>query len=142
MKSQIGATAIEFALLAGLFLMLLLGTLEFARLMMQINTVAAVSQILARAASKCDVGGVNAASALNPFMQGLPSELLSVAYLPDGCDAGDCQWVQVKILPHVPLNSANPFLSSSLSWPALTVTRPRETLNSAYSTGSDVLCHL
>jgi len=141
MKSQIGATAMEFALLASLFLTLLIGTLEFARLMMQINTVAAVSQMLARAASKCDVGSVNAASGLNQFMPGLPTKLLSVEYLPVGCGASDCQWVQVKTLPGISLNSTNPFFSSSLSWPVLTVTQPRESLNSSYSAALNLLCH-
>jgi Flp pilus assembly pilin Flp len=140
MNSQRGATAIEFALIASIFLMLVIGMLECARLMMQINTVAAVSQILARSASVCDVKKINVASVLNQFMPGLPAELLSVDYLPSGCDTTNCQWVQVKTQIGIPLNSLNPFFSSSLNWPALIFTLPRESLSHSASDSMNPVC--
>jgi Flp pilus assembly pilin Flp len=140
MNSQRGATAIEFALIASIFLMLVIGILECARLMMQINTVAAVSQILARAASVCDVKKVNQVSFLNQLMPGLPAELISVEYLPSGCDTTNCQWVQVKTQIGISLDSVNPFINSSLSWPALIFTLPRESLSHSASYAMNPLC--
>lgn len=140
MKSQQGTSAIEFAILASMFLMVLIGTLEFARLMMQFNAVSAMTQILARSAVVCDVGSLNADAVLHSWMPDLPDGVLNVDYLPSGCDVSNCQWVQVSTRPNFPVNSLNPFLGTSLNWPVFYSSLPRETLSSTASSSPNPLC--
>jgi len=139
-QKQIGATAVEFAWVASVFLMLVIGILEWGRILMQISAVGEESQRLARLASLCDVGAIHADSELEQFLPGLPLGLLTVNYLPEGCDASSCQWVSVSTHAGMTLESVNPFLAQTLSWPAITTSVPRESMAQSGSDLSRSVC--
>jgi len=120
--------------------MILIGSLEWARILLQINSVGAASQAIARLASVCDPGAINPNQALNDFMPGLPEGLLSLSYLPSGCDANSCQWIAVNVVPSNPLDSLNPWMGHALTWPALSTVVPRESMTSRGGSTFSSLC--
>lgn len=94
---QHGATAIEFALVLLLFLMFILGIVDFARLLHTWNAANEVTRLGARYAVACtDVGGDALVLAK---MQGLLPQVstIDVDWAPAGCTAADCESVTVSI---------------------------------------------
>jgi len=94
---QHGATAVEFALVLLLFLMFILGIVDFARLLHTWNAANEVTRLGARYAVACtDVGGDALVLAK---MQGLLPQVstIDVDWAPAGCTAADCESVTVSI---------------------------------------------
>lgn len=138
-EKQRGTVIVEFAMVGLLFFTLLLGVLEAGRLAYTWNTLAEATRLGARAAAVC---GVNAAVIKNivRFDDQLfsPSDLTAdkiiVAYLredlttvgdPAGAGFGDIRFAQVRLAGYT-FTSLIPGLS--LTFPAMTSTRPRESL--------------
>lgn len=138
--SQMGSAAVEFALVASLFFMLMIGALEWGRILMQMSAAAEMTQLLTRSLALCDPGSVNVASKVQQFMPGFPQDLFQVRYQPTGCDASTCQWITVETNPVVPLEILNPFSSQWFTWPRLSSTGVRESMSSVVNGFPNSVC--
>jgi len=98
MKRQMaGATTIEFALGLLVFLMLVLGIMDFARMLFTWNAANEATRAGARYAVVCDDTGQQALVLAR--MQALLPQIttVSVAWTPAGCNAATCEGVTVGI---------------------------------------------
>ena len=94
---QRGATIIEFSLALLLFLALLLGLIDFARMLYVWNAADAATQLGARYAIVCDDTGQS--PQVLAKMQALVPEIaaIDVTWSPAGCSATTCAGVTVAI---------------------------------------------
>lgn len=94
---QAGATAVEFALVLLLFLMFVLGIVDFARLLYTWNAAAEVTRAGARYAAVCD-DTTKQAAVLAKMQQLLPQiASVSVVWTPSSCTPATCKMVTVSI---------------------------------------------
>lgn len=120
--------------------MLMIGALEWGRILMQMNAAAELTQLLTRSLALCDPGSVNIDSKVQQFMPGLPPNLFQVRYQPSGCDANTCQWITVETNPVVPLEILNPFFSQGFTWPRLSSTAVRESMSTVVNGVPNSVC--
>lgn len=130
---QRGAAMVEFALVATLFLTLLLGIVDFGRVLFQWNAAAEATRLGARIAVVCDPNAQAIRARMRTMMlnQGLSDAQLSVTYSPAGCNAGSCTSVTVSIQGY-----QIPFISPLMGFvmpdvPPFSTTLPRESMDSA-----------
>jgi Flp pilus assembly protein TadG len=94
---QAGATTIEFALVLILFLMFLLGIVDFSRMLFMWSAANEATRAGARYAVVCDNTGQQAV-VLAKMQQVLPQiSTVSVAWTPTSCDPTTCIGVTVSI---------------------------------------------
>lgn len=128
---QRGVAAVEFALIAVVLFTLLIGIMEFSRVLHYWNTATEATRLGARLAVVCDQDAAAIKTKMQSMLSILDSGNISVHYKDkDGnsCDAHSCRWVTVSIsgltvstfVPLVPLNIAMPPFSTTL---------PRESLS-------------
>ncbi len=100
---QSGATAVEFALVLLVFLMFLLGILDFSRMLYTWNAATEATRYGARYAVVCDDAGANADEVLARMQRVLPQiESISLEWLPapgqtSPCTAATCAGVTVSV---------------------------------------------
>lgn len=96
-RTQTGATAIEFALSLLIFLMFLLGIVDFSRMMFTWSAANEAARMGARYAVVCD-GTTNTDEVLLK-MQGLLPQIATIDldWIPAGCDPTTCEGVTVSI---------------------------------------------
>jgi hypothetical protein len=94
---QAGATAVEFALVLLLFLMFLLGVVDFSRMLFTWNAATEATRAGARYAAVCD--DTNFQGAVLTRMQKMVPEItsVSVTWSPLNCTASTCEGVTVAI---------------------------------------------
>lgn len=99
MKSrQQGATAVEFALVLVMFLMFLLGILDFTRMLYTWNAATEATRFGARYAVVCDDAGLNSDEVLARMQAVLPQiHSIAVEWVPAACTAATCTGVTVSI---------------------------------------------
>lgn len=94
---QKGATAVEFALVLMLFLMFLLGIVDFSRMLYTWNAANEATRAGARYAVVCDNTG-NSAAVLARMQLLLPQvQSINLAWDPPSCDPSNCVGVTVTI---------------------------------------------
>lgn len=94
---QTGATTIEFALVLVIFLMFLLGIVDFSRMLFTWSAANEATRAGARYAVVCDNTG-NQAAVLAKMQAMLPQiNTVSVAWTPPLCNPTDCTGVTVSI---------------------------------------------
>lgn len=137
-RHERGVAAVEFALLAPMFFMLLIGIMEVGRVLFYWNTAAEATRLGARVAVVCDVNASQ--SSTNPMIKDMQHLLpiltpanVTVAYSPAGCDATSCVSVTVSV-SNITVNTLVPFVPFSVALPPFTTTLPRESLNSQSGT--------
>ncbi|MBS0341766.1 MAG: pilus assembly protein [Proteobacteria bacterium] len=92
-----GATTVEFALALLVYLMLLLGIVDFARMLFTWNAASEVARYGARYAAVCD-DTTKQADVLARMQLLLPQvQTISVNWLPASCTSATCQGVSVGI---------------------------------------------
>ncbi|WP_088958754.1 TadE/TadG family type IV pilus assembly protein [Variovorax sp. HW608] len=97
MHRQSGATTVEFALGLIVFLMLLLGITDFARMLFTWGAANEATRAGARYAVVCDDTG-NQAQVLARMQALLPQiTTINLAWIPAGCNAATCEGVTVTI---------------------------------------------
>lgn len=133
---QRGSAAVEFALVAVLFVTLMMAITSFGHWMFTLEMVADATRLGARLAAVCDVGdGVIKARMQQRVPQlSLAASELTLTYVPAGCNKTNCQSVQVA-LNGVSYHPWIPFLASVFSIPPFTTTLPRESLESVNGAG-------
>lgn len=127
---QLGAAAVEFAIVAALFFMILLGAMEMARLLWTWNAAAEATRLGTRLAVVCDIGDPTITTRMQQMLPALQPANVTVTYLPAGCTADTCQSVRVTLsgYTHQPII---PFVPLSIPIPPFQTTLPREFMQSA-----------
>lgn len=129
-RAQRGSTVVEFALIASVLIMLLLGIFEFGRVLFYWNTASEAVRLGARTAVVCDVNAAGVAKRVTALLPLLSSANVSVNYSPASCDINTCAFVTVSVT-NVTVKTMIPFMNVTVRMPPFTTTLPRESLTSA-----------
>jgi hypothetical protein len=132
---QRGAVAVEFALVAALFLIaLLVGIIELGRVFYYMNATAEATRLGARVAVVCNVS-TDQQDIIKDKMRGyldvLPNDHIAIEYIPKDCAPETCRMVRVSVLPGVTYSGFIPFMPITWTLPPFATTLPRESLDSA-----------
>lgn len=134
---QRGVAAVEFAFVAMILFSLLLGIMEFGRLMFTWNSAVEATRRGARLAVVCDMNATSVKAAMRNILPIISTGDITVSYSPGSCTgAADCQSVTVSISPNAPAFHYNfPFIATDWKIPAFSTTLTRESL--ANGSGQD-----
>lgn len=134
-RRQAGVAAVEFALVAALFFMLLLGAIEMSRLLWTWNAAGEATRLGARLAIVCDINDPSIKTRMRQMLPALQPANVTIDYLnpgnpPNTCSAATCQSVRVTLAgyTHVPII---PFVPLSIPIPPFQTTLPKEFMQSA-----------
>jgi Flp pilus assembly protein TadG len=134
-RSEFGAALVEFSIALAVLVSVLIGIMEFSRVLFYWNTAAEAARLGARVAAVCDVGASVVETKMRGMLPLLASSNIQVTYTPSGCDASNCTAVTVSYTG-LTVNTLIPFVPISLALPPFSTTLPRESLASA--TGGSV----
>lgn len=131
---QRGVAAVEFALVAMILFTLLLGIMEFGRLMFTWNSAVEATRRGARLAIVCNMDSSGIKASMQEILPIVSTGDISVSYSPSGCTgATDCESATVAISPNAPaFTYVIPFVNATWKIPEFSTTLTRESL----STGS------
>lgn len=126
-RRQRGATAVEFAMTVLIFLALVIGVIEFSRVMFHWSTAIEATRLGARVAVVCDVGSPAVRKRMRIMLPLLKDENIRVDYPAAGCSTSTCPPVTVSltgftvstIIPLAAVSFVLPDLSTSLSTESL-----------------------
>jgi Flp pilus assembly protein TadG len=139
-ERQRGAAAVEFALVAIVFFMLLIGIVEMGRVLFTWNAAAEATPYCARVAVVCDPTYKAAIlSRMQKIMPALTTANVSVTYMPDPCSVATCQQVSVSI-QQMEVTPLIPKWVGDLMVPPFTTTLPRESMLNAIDGHSNPVC--
>ncbi len=124
-KHQRGAAAVEFALVAIVFFMLLIGIVEMGRVLFTWNAMAEATRYGARVAVVCGLDDAAILGRMQKIMPALTATNVLVSYSPSGCSVANCQQVSVSV-QNVAVTTLIPVSSEVISMPPFTTTLPRE----------------
>jgi len=137
--SQHGAAAVEFGLVAIVFLILLIGVVEMGRVLFTWNAAVEATRFGARVAVVCDINDSAVLTQMQKFLPNLTAGNLSVSYLPSGCSISNCKDVRVE-LSGLSVQTYIPIVGAALTVPPFSTTLPRESLMSAIDGRPNPLC--
>lgn len=128
--TQRGAAAVEFAIVAAVFFMILLGAIEMSRLLWTWNAAVEATRLGARLAVVCDLNAAVIRTRMRQMLPALNNGNITVTYLPGGCTAQNCRSVSVTLAGynHVPII---PLVPLSIPIQPFTTSLPREYMQSA-----------
>ena len=138
-ERQRGAAAVEFALVAIVFFMLLIGIVEMGRVLFTWNAAAEATRYGARVAVVCGLNDAAILSRMQKIMPALTAANVSVGYTPSGCSVANCQQVSVSIV-NVPVTTFIPRAAMTLMVPPFATTLPRESMLNAIDGRSNPVC--
>jgi Flp pilus assembly protein TadG len=131
---QRGAAAVELALVAAIFLMLLIGIMETGRVLFYWNTAAEATRLGARLAVVCDIADAGAVKdAMGEFFPLFSPGAIDIAYTPAGCTVETCTEVTVSIGPGLVVETVIPFFPFAPQMPAFATTLTRESMRSEWN---------
>jgi Flp pilus assembly protein TadG len=132
-KSQQGAAAVEFAIIAVILFTLLFGIMEMGRILFMMNATAEATRLGARLSVVCDL---NDAAIIKSKMTDLAEFLtvgdINIVFVDDsgaGCTAATCRYVTVSINP-IPVQSMVSLVPVNFPMPPFSTTLPRESMSS------------
>jgi Flp pilus assembly protein TadG len=127
--------AVEFALVAAVFFMILFGAMEMARLLWTWNAAGEATRLGARLAVVCDIDDSSIVTRMQQMLPALQPSHVTIDYLnpgsaPNTCTTANCKSVRVTLAgyTHVPII---PFAALSIPIPPFQTTLPREFMQSA-----------
>ncbi|WP_423760646.1 TadE/TadG family type IV pilus assembly protein [Burkholderia sp. NLJ2] len=129
-RAQRGSAVVEFALIASVLIMLLIGIFEFGRVLFYWNTASEAVRLGARTAVVCDVNAAGVVKRVKSLLPLLSDANVAVSYTPASCDVTSCAFVTVSVT-NVTVKTMIPFVNVTVTMPPFTTTLPRESLNSA-----------
>jgi Flp pilus assembly protein TadG len=135
-----GATAVEFAIVVAIFLMMMLGMMEMGRVLYYWNAATEATRLGARVAAVCDVDDSAVKTRMQDILGLLPTASISVVYEPSGCDLNTCTSVTVSVLAGTPVATYIPFVPLALTLPAFSTTLPRESMRSTIDGIANPMC--
>lgn len=133
-KHQKGTTAVEFAIVVALFLTVLLGILDFGRILFTWNAVGEATRWGARQAVVCGQGSTSVLGKMHTILPTLTSANVSVQWydtsgaVSTSCDATSCGGVAVSVtgMTVAPYSPATWIGFSRLAVPGFSTYLPRE----------------
>ena len=136
---QKGVAAVEFALIAIVFFTLLLGIIEFGRVLFTWNSVAEATRWGARLAVVCDKDDATIKERMRLIAGTLTDSNIDIRYLNppsavNTCDKTNCKSVEVSV-SGASITPMIPFLGMTLTIPPFTTSLPRESMESMNSAG-------
>ena len=144
-KQQSGATAVEFALVAGLFLTVLLGIMDFGRVLFTWNAVTEATRVGARVSVVCDKGAARVLAEMQKFAPVTAANVKIDWYdgtgaINNSCNSTNCAGVAVSIqnLTITPFSPVGWIGFSSLAVPGYSTYLPREIMGQ--DAGSSTVC--
>ena len=151
-KCQRGAAAVEFALVAIVFFMLLIGIVEMGRVLFTWNAAAEATRYGARVAAVCSPDNEAILGRMQLIMPGLTADQVLVCYSDNfagavdsegscvsSCSPSTCKQVSVSIR-NVQVNTAIPVSAATLVVPPFTTTLPRESMLNAIEGYANPVC--
>lgn len=129
-RTSLGATTVEFALALLVYLMLLLGIVDFARMLFTWNAASEATRYGARYAAVCD-DTTKQAAVLARMQLLLPQvQTISVSWLPSSCTAATCEGVSVGItnLNYQWISPITSALAPLIPMPTFSTYLPREVM--------------
>jgi Flp pilus assembly protein TadG len=138
---QRGAAVVEFALVAMIFFMLLIGIFEFGRVMFTWNSAVEATRRGARLAVVCGIDVAQIKAQMRSMLPVIADGDIDIAYTPipggtSPCTVNTCASVTVRILPTAPtFQYYIPLLNSAWNIPEFSTTLTRESLSNG--TGLD-----
>ena len=131
-RRQFGAITVEYALVSIFFITMVLGVMEFGRVMFLYNNLMEMTRLGARIATVCSVSDANLVKAkMLRFASniGLTNGNINITYPNSTCTAADCDPVTVSIGNYnVPL--LIPFVNLQFPLPPAITSIPAESLSS------------
>lgn len=132
-KKQAGATIVEFALVAALFLTVLLGIMDFGRILFTWNAVAEATRLGARVSVVCYRGAARVLADMQKFVPMAEADNVKIEWyqgdsVSESCDSSNCTGVAVSITG-LTITPVSPFTwigFSSLAVPGFSTYLPRE----------------
>lgn len=128
--NQRGVAAVEFALIASVLFMVLIGIMEMSRVLFYWNTATETTRLGARLAVVCNQDASAIKSKMQAMLGVLDSGNIDVDYLPGGCGPDSCRFVTVSITD-LTVSTMIPFVPLSIPMPPFSTTLPRESMDSA-----------
>jgi Flp pilus assembly protein TadG len=128
-RRQHGVLVVEFALVALLFFTLLLGIMEFGRLMFTLNAATEATRLGARLAAVCDQNDPDIKTKMRSFLMGVSEAQIVLQYAPANCDASNCRTVEVSLV-NASFTPLIPFMGAAIPLPSFITSLPREMMNS------------
>lgn len=139
LHKQKGVAAVEFAIVASLLFTLVIGIMEFGRVLYMINTGTEATRLGARLAVVCDMNDGTIIEKMRMMANFLPADAdnIKIDYQPSGCDINSCRYVTVRIegWKFSAITSLIPIING-MDMPTLATTLPRESMTSA----NNVIC--
>lgn len=136
---QHGAAVVEFALVAMIFFIVLIGIFEFGRVMFTWNSAVEATRRGARLAVVCNLNDAQIKTQMRSILPVIANGDIQITYLPGGCSVDTCESVTVEILPGSQSAAAFqyyiPLLGSNWKIPGFSTTLTRESLTTG--TGAD-----
>lgn len=132
--TQAGTAAVEFAFVSIAFFTLLIGIMEFGRVLFYWNSAEEATRLGARIAIVCDKDDADIKVKMREIFPAVPANKILVNYEPAGCTINTCQRVTVSIDGGVPIATFIPFVALSLSLPPFTTSLPRESMDGVAGT--------
>ena len=127
---QTGAETVEFAVVSVVFLTLLIGIMEFGRMLYYWNSAEEATRLGARIAAVCDQNDSSIKLRMRQILPVVPADKILVDYEPAGCTISNCQRVKVSIDAGVTIPTFIPFVALSFTLPPFTTSLPRESIDS------------
>lgn len=140
-NTQRGSMAVEFALVVGMFLVLVFGAIDIGRWLFALDAVTEAAREGARVAVVCDKGSAAVGSSMDPVLSMVSGGTTTVTYSPSGCCAKEstclpaCTGVTVRLEGYTVPPIA--WFLPSMTIPTITNYLPRESMD---STGNSVRC--
>jgi hypothetical protein len=136
--TQKGVAAVEFAIIAVLFLTLLLGIMEFGRWLFLLNGANEATRLGARLGVVCSIeaaGDFRIRARMSEMTGGgIPPANMVLQYAPTGCNIDTCTTVTARIVG-AQFQPISPFFGLTVPIPQFPTSLPREYMN---STGNPV----
>lgn len=139
-RRQRGVAAVEFALVSMVFFMLLIGAMEFGRVLFYWNTTAEATRLGARMAVVCDKDTNQIYTRMSALFPTITSSDIEIAYLPDGCTVDSCESITVTIKPGKAIPTFIPYAALNLTLPPFTTTLSRESMQSTFAGIQNPIC--
>ena len=138
-QKEAGAALVEFALISLLFFSLLLGIMEFGRLLFTWNSAAEATRWGARLAVVCDLSDGTIKDRMRLVMPQLLDGNIVITYdnppnAPNTCDKSNCKSVTVGVTG-VSVTTIIPIMNVTVPVPPFSTSLPRESMESMNGAG-------
>jgi Flp pilus assembly protein TadG len=150
-RRQLGAGAVEFALVALVFFTLLLGVVDFGRWLFTMNAASEATRLGARVAVVCDQGSNAVLARMQQFLPGLTAGEVRIEYFAsnaaevgewtNGCSFTDCAGVRVQLDGYT-IPGIAWFLPAGLPVPSFPTALTRESLRSQIAGSPNPICQV